>query len=342
MKGLIIGAGIAAWPPCRAAARGDRGRRVRTPGRSVGDPDRRRHHRVGERHARAEELDLAEATQQVGLRVTRAENCTADGALLFEIPVAEFEQQLGAPTVTISRSNLHPVLEHGLGADRIQVNKECTGFEQDATGVTAQVPADGSTARGEFLLPPTDATRVGVRNWAAQTGTFRRTRAGRTTAGPSRRTTRSTRTAVPDHHPPGLAGGLPVPHGPTERVLGGGCLGPPRYPRPRVLPGQQGVHRRVGPRLGRAGSVRWRCGQPTPTTLQSATCTAASRCRAGARAGHAARRFGASNDDHARSGRVHRDRGRAHPRAKPAGSDWMSWPRCGCTKRTRLSAPPTG
>jgi 2-polyprenyl-6-methoxyphenol hydroxylase-like FAD-dependent oxidoreductase len=98
-----------------------------------------------------QQLEIADAVLDVALPVTRADNCSSDGKVLFEIPVNAFEQRLGAPSVTISRAKLHPVLETALGKDAIQVNKECTGFTQDASSVTAHF-ADGTEERGDFLV----------------------------------------------------------------------------------------------------------------------------------------------------------------------------------------------
>jgi FAD-dependent urate hydroxylase len=98
-----------------------------------------------------QQLGVADAVLRVGTRVTRAENCSSDGALLFEIPAQEFEQRVGAPSLLISRANFLPILEGALGSGTVRVNKTCTGFTQDTGGVTARFE-DGSEERGDLLI----------------------------------------------------------------------------------------------------------------------------------------------------------------------------------------------
>ena len=57
----------------------------------------------------------------------------------------------GAPSVSVSRANLHPVLEEALGDTPVKLQAECVGFTQDGSKVTAQF-ADGTLEQGDLLI----------------------------------------------------------------------------------------------------------------------------------------------------------------------------------------------
>jgi 2-polyprenyl-6-methoxyphenol hydroxylase-like FAD-dependent oxidoreductase len=65
--------------------------------------------------------------------------------------VTEVSRASGAPTVGIRRSELHRILAEAQDEGVLHLAAECTGFHQDADGVTAQF-ADGRTERGDFLV----------------------------------------------------------------------------------------------------------------------------------------------------------------------------------------------
>lgn len=60
-------------------------------------------------------------------------------------------EKCGAPACVLRRSSLHKVLTEAVGDHRIRLGARCTGYTQDADGVTAHF-ADGSTARGDVLI----------------------------------------------------------------------------------------------------------------------------------------------------------------------------------------------
>jgi 2-polyprenyl-6-methoxyphenol hydroxylase-like FAD-dependent oxidoreductase len=66
-------------------------------------------------------------------------------------PVGKLGRAIGVPTVGIRRSELHRILAEAQEEGTIRLGAECTGFVQDAEGVTARF-ADGRTERGDFLV----------------------------------------------------------------------------------------------------------------------------------------------------------------------------------------------
>ncbi|MGI5519961.1 FAD-dependent monooxygenase [Micromonospora sp. CA-259024] len=60
-------------------------------------------------------------------------------------------ERIGAPACALRRSHLHRVLTDAVGADRVRLGARCTGYTEDADGVTAHF-ADGSTAHGDVLI----------------------------------------------------------------------------------------------------------------------------------------------------------------------------------------------
>jgi 2-polyprenyl-6-methoxyphenol hydroxylase-like FAD-dependent oxidoreductase len=73
------------------------------------------------------------------------------GEHLMRWDVAELAGKLGSPTIGINRGDLHALLLEALKPDTVRLGVECTGFEQDAEGVTAKF-ADGDSDRADLLI----------------------------------------------------------------------------------------------------------------------------------------------------------------------------------------------
>ncbi|RPI98083.1 MAG: hypothetical protein EHM39_08570, partial [Chloroflexi bacterium] len=86
-----------------------------------------------------------------GARVCRSAALDWKGRVLSALPLDELEEELGAPTLAVHRADVHRALLAMLPEGVIHTNKSCTGFVQDAAGVTARF-ADGSAAHGDLLV----------------------------------------------------------------------------------------------------------------------------------------------------------------------------------------------
>lgn len=96
-------------------------------------------------------LGLADAVQAAGQTGLGGSIRTWRGDILSQVAAADLEARYGASNVAIHRADLHRVLLHALGEERVHLGAECTRFRQDETGVTAQF-ADGREARADFLV----------------------------------------------------------------------------------------------------------------------------------------------------------------------------------------------
>lgn len=101
--------------------------------------------------AALKQLDLADPVATVGAPIRRFQEFTARGEQFANWPVDEMSAPAGVPSICVSRADLHPILLRGLGEGKVRLGADCTGFVQDATGVTAHF-ADGRTARGDLLI----------------------------------------------------------------------------------------------------------------------------------------------------------------------------------------------
>jgi 2-polyprenyl-6-methoxyphenol hydroxylase-like FAD-dependent oxidoreductase len=106
-------------------------------------------------------LGAAEPLLQVSPPVEWREVFSAKGKLLLRIPVGEIGRELGVPQIIAHRQDLQQALLKQLDRNLIHVGTLCTGFEQDADGVTALF-ADGRKERGAFLIG-SDGMRSAVR-----------------------------------------------------------------------------------------------------------------------------------------------------------------------------------
>jgi 2-polyprenyl-6-methoxyphenol hydroxylase-like FAD-dependent oxidoreductase len=97
------------------------------------------------------QLNLMDAVIDASGELQQFDFRTASGDVLVSWSVSERSRALGAPSVGISRVDLHRVLLGALGDGIVNLNCECTGFTQDDDGVTVRL-ADGREERGDFVI----------------------------------------------------------------------------------------------------------------------------------------------------------------------------------------------
>lgn len=105
-------------------------------------------------------LDLDDRVSKVSSEILFHEFRSADGRTLARWAIGPERDRIGAPAVALRRSDLNSLLLEEAG-DCVEMGAQCTGFEQDADGVTAHF-ADGSTERGDVLIGA-DGMRSAVR-----------------------------------------------------------------------------------------------------------------------------------------------------------------------------------
>jgi FAD-dependent urate hydroxylase len=98
-----------------------------------------------------QELGLGEQMLEIGSVLRVSEVRTSRGRSLGIAGLEGLERQFDAPSVGASRTDTHRVLTAALGDGGVRMGASCTGFKQDADGVTATFP-DGSEERGDFLI----------------------------------------------------------------------------------------------------------------------------------------------------------------------------------------------
>lgn len=108
-----------------------------------------------------QQIGVADAVMAVGTPSERQEFRSWHGRELVDWPIGDLGRQLGAPTLGVSRADIHPVLVRSLDADALVTGAECTGFSQDPSGVTVRF-ADGREERGDVLIGA-DGIRSAVR-----------------------------------------------------------------------------------------------------------------------------------------------------------------------------------
>lgn len=139
---------------------------------------------------------------------------TASGKLLTRWAVAAYCEQIGAPSLGISRPDLLGALAEALPDDAVRRGANCTGFSMDETGVTAHF-ADGGEERGDVLIGA-DGIHSIVRTqlWGRIAPAY----SGETVW----------RAIIPFEHPEKPAGVFEMHHGPGQRFLtyhvGGGKM----------------------------------------------------------------------------------------------------------------------
>jgi 2-polyprenyl-6-methoxyphenol hydroxylase-like FAD-dependent oxidoreductase len=92
-----------------------------------------------------------EAIATRGAEVHRIENRRSDGRPYKTLPIGKIGEKYGTHSVSIHRGELQSALAELLPEGTIQLNTECTGFEQDASGVNVRF-ADGREERADVLI----------------------------------------------------------------------------------------------------------------------------------------------------------------------------------------------
>ena len=125
------------------------------------------------------ELGLDKAVEERGAELTRFVHHTNKGKVIAEWPTGQISENVGAPIVGIGRPDVQRILADALGDVEIRYGHECTGVEQDATGVTARfangseerggvlVGADGSRSTIRPIFDPTERRYSGYTTWLA-------------------------------------------------------------------------------------------------------------------------------------------------------------------------------
>jgi 2-polyprenyl-6-methoxyphenol hydroxylase-like FAD-dependent oxidoreductase len=97
------------------------------------------------------QLDLMDPLLAVSGELEQFDFRTQSGEVLVSWSVCERSRALGAPSVGVSRVDLHRVLLGAIGDGVVHLNAECTGFTEDKDGVTIRF-ADGREERGDLLI----------------------------------------------------------------------------------------------------------------------------------------------------------------------------------------------
>lgn len=85
-----------------------------------------------------ERLGRASAISQDGWTLDRIQIRDVTDGLLQDVDLGDVAARLGHSTVSIHRATLVQILADRLPFGTLQLNKRCTGFEQDDRGVTAR------------------------------------------------------------------------------------------------------------------------------------------------------------------------------------------------------------
>lgn len=96
-------------------------------------------------------LDMLDPIRAICLPEQRGRIYSWRGDILQETSMTEIRRRFGAPVVVAHRSDVQLALLHALDPASVHLNAACTGFSQDATGVTAHF-ADGREARADLLI----------------------------------------------------------------------------------------------------------------------------------------------------------------------------------------------
>lgn len=98
-----------------------------------------------------QKIDMAEAVAAIGIQMTAHRYLTWQGQSLGNLRVGAVSAGVGAPTVGVSRPELHRTLVEALGEKVLRLGAECVGFEQNTQRVVARL-ADGDEEQGDVLI----------------------------------------------------------------------------------------------------------------------------------------------------------------------------------------------
>ncbi|MGN6675069.1 MAG: FAD-dependent monooxygenase [Thermomicrobiales bacterium] len=98
-----------------------------------------------------QDLGVADRVAAAGEEVERMEWRTPHGDIIAAWPVGELSREVGAPAIGISRANLFSALASALGDEHMKLGENCTGFTQDAGGVTVHFES-GRVERADALI----------------------------------------------------------------------------------------------------------------------------------------------------------------------------------------------
>lgn len=96
-------------------------------------------------------LGLADVINTISTPEVQGGIRTSQGKLLTATSSHTLERLLGEPNIVLHRADLHAALLHAVAPETVHFGKQCTRFQQDATGVTVHF-ADGDEVRGDLLI----------------------------------------------------------------------------------------------------------------------------------------------------------------------------------------------
>lgn len=151
-KAIVVGAGISGLSTGLGLRRAGFDARIFERGRDLASVQAGGGMHLWNNAIRAlQQLGLADRAEAAGEGVDRFEWYTDRGRVMGSGDVTELTQRLGAPAVGLTRHDLHEALTGAAGDDLIQFDRRCTGFEQDADGVTVRFD-DGGEERADVLV----------------------------------------------------------------------------------------------------------------------------------------------------------------------------------------------
>jgi 2-polyprenyl-6-methoxyphenol hydroxylase-like FAD-dependent oxidoreductase len=101
--------------------------------------------------AALEQIGVGERVRAAGTVLERTRFLTSVGRPIADWESGEIGRRLGAPTVGVSRSDLHAALLAAFDRSALRLGADCTAFTQDSAGVTVQC-TDGTTERGDVVV----------------------------------------------------------------------------------------------------------------------------------------------------------------------------------------------
>lgn len=96
-------------------------------------------------------LGLTGELEKLGVQVSSMRVTTWKGDILTDTKNDKHLKTLGTITIVVHRAELLALLLKTLGEDNVRLGMTCTGFSQDASGVTAQF-ANGQEVKGDVLI----------------------------------------------------------------------------------------------------------------------------------------------------------------------------------------------